>query len=226
VGAFKSLPDSLLLRLRFEVYWPSLHEHPMFFHMKGDFLCEIKDVCHSGMSEKSLGGGQVLFSEGEKAKSVVFVRSRSLKYKTSSLKTSVGAGRWLCEATLWLQWQCMGRASVCKKIDRQGVSGRVYVALLDSDVFRAVMCRTDSGLSRCMAYARRFAAWAADCESLTDIGPDLEDVELFAAESFPRWTPSTNPVRAMTPVERAVRHGCRRMSFSRHRDADAEVVGD
>uniref|UniRef100_A0A7S4VSB0 Cyclic nucleotide-binding domain-containing protein n=1 Tax=Alexandrium monilatum TaxID=311494 RepID=A0A7S4VSB0_9DINO len=109
VKALEMLPESMRIRLHWEVYESVITPHPLFFHLNFTDHLGLVEICHRSMTESLLGQGHELFHSGKVAERMYFVGKGSMSYnpgRTCEETTAddVMEGQWLSEMVLWMNW--------------------------------------------------------------------------------------------------------------------------
>jgi len=114
------ISEPLRVELHFELYSPVLEVHP-FFRCFIDACPQVmKRVCHQAMSQLLVSTGDVIFMLGEvpsPPRMFVICSGELSYYPVNGAVTTVEAGQWLSEATLWTSWTHQGMlkaASDCR----------------------------------------------------------------------------------------------------------------
>mmetsp|Transcript_1868 Transcript_1868/g.4796 ORF Transcript_1868/g.4796 Transcript_1868/m.4796 type:complete len:611 (-) Transcript_1868:21-1853(-) len=147
---FSVLPESIRVRLRWEIYQPFLARYPLFEH-----LCSISDrgvvtICNGSMSERSLVLSQDLFTADEEATSMYFVVHGTLEYfhgwDDTHLK-ELSQDEWICEVSLWAKWEHGGRVAALTPSE---------VMVLNAGSFRRIGGRFPEIQAPCCIYASQY----------------------------------------------------------------------
>lgn len=162
VQVFKALPEGLRLQLHWEVFSPSLLQHPFFHHCRESGEEGVLALCHDAMSEISLSIHQELFRYEEQASQTYLAISGVVEYyhgksETSQLELHLEYNNWFVEVALWLKWVHRGRVSAITPCE--------FIAL-DTARFRKIMTRQESLVSVSRKYATLY--W----ELVVEKGPD------------------------------------------------------
>merc|ERR1719378_993825 len=75
------LSEPLVIELHFEVYLPWLSVHAFFQRFAAGHGSTFRNICHNVISTVQLSRGDVLFSPGQSAKYMFFVKSGFVYYK-------------------------------------------------------------------------------------------------------------------------------------------------
>eukprot|EP00747_Dinoflagellata_sp_TGD_P101083 gnl/TRDRNA2_/TRDRNA2_168235_c4_seq4.p1 gnl/TRDRNA2_/TRDRNA2_168235_c4~~gnl/TRDRNA2_/TRDRNA2_168235_c4_seq4.p1 ORF type:complete len:376 (+),score=31.41 gnl/TRDRNA2_/TRDRNA2_168235_c4_seq4:45-1172(+) len=185
VAVIKSLPQSLLVDLRAEVYLPHLLPHPLFHHYSSCDSIGLVNICHYAMTEIHLGYGERLFDFGDTAEGMFFVVSGDLDYFLGTSETDavvLCTGDYVSEGVLWVRWEHLGRlvAEVPCELVR-----------LNAAKFRSVTHRMDAYES-CKSYAQAYRTWILRLETqygegvdvLSDIWGDFDATQEMAQNAF------------------------------------------
>jgi hypothetical protein len=117
--------------IHFELFAPTLSEHPFFALYQDINPAAVRRICHTAVRESFLAKGDVLFVEGEEPHDpqMWFVRTGALEYKANGGQTCRMVLpcdnktdhtfdppiTWVCEPVLWCQWVHHG--ALCAKSD-------------------------------------------------------------------------------------------------------------
>lgn len=182
VGVFKYMPESLRVRLRYEVFTQVVKPHP-FFHCLG-YIDEdaLISVCHLATGETALQMGHQLFAAGDVATKVYVLLSGKMDYFLLSgegARVRVCAGDLVSELVLWAEWRHVGACfptTFCE------------LATIDSERFRDVLA-SRPGVGRIQRFAQEYIS-RVQSPHITDIWRDQETTTevardvLFTAMSF------------------------------------------
>jgi len=109
---FMVLPETMKVRLRYEIYQPILAYHPLFVKMTKLSDRGMVNLCHAAMTERSLVLSQELFTAEAEAHATFFVVSGVLEYFNAWEDRpckEIRHEEWICEAVLWVKWDHRGR---------------------------------------------------------------------------------------------------------------------
>jgi len=179
VKAFDQLPESLKIKLHWEVYERVITPHPLFFHLNVTDHNGLVEICHRSMSERILGAGHELFHFGKIAEKMYFVGKGTLDYHPGSDQqegsiTEVGSNHWLSEMVLWMSWIHRGTISATTPVD---------MVELESVKFHEHVKHRGICFDVCRHYARLYVQKIAeltrggDEELPEDIWGDLDDLQ-------------------------------------------------
>lgn len=163
VKAFEQLPDSLRIKLHWEVYEPVILPHPLFFNLSSQDPSGLVEISHRSMNEKILGQGHELFHFGKTSERMYFVGKGLLDYVPSqdgAEAREIPHNHWLSEMVLWMNW-----------IHRGTVSARENSELveLDSKKFHEHVRHRHICFEICRHYARLYVQRIAEyCDRHSD----------------------------------------------------------
>lgn len=150
VAALEVLPPGLLTRLHIEVHMPVMERHAFFRQCILEEPSMVFRLCHRAMSERVLAAGEELFRFGIGCRCMYFTVSGESKYVVGfgeEQSYPVGPQQWLCEASLWVEWEHRGQLNaktVCE------------ISKLDGSEFATIMSRSEL-LPEIQRYARMYA---------------------------------------------------------------------
>lgn len=178
VGAIGTLPEHMIMELRFEVFAPALTGHGLFALLGRKDLHSLQMICHNGVLEMCVLRSEDVFQNECQANHMYFVTSGSLAYfpgYEACYEELVARGRWVSEAILWIEWEHTGRLS--------GESRCTGLFQVNASQFLrfASQAECSSDLRR---YARHFALEANEAlESLSDLWTSMESVQRMMRQS-------------------------------------------
>lgn len=145
------LSEPLRMELHLEVHSPILQLHPFFRMYSEENQQAMKRVCHSCVREIALSYGDILFSIGDAADGMYWVKSGLLRYlpenHDGSTLEDAKHGDWLSEASLWTRWAHVGEA-ICQT--------RTVVVVLEAEEFCRVAKAARSFKARPARYAELY----------------------------------------------------------------------
>jgi len=151
IDVFKKLPQTLLMKMHYEVYQPIITYHPLFDHLSKTCHGFTLELCHNAMTEVAMMPGEELFNFGSEATYMCFVRLGRLAYEVGPLggedNEELDSGHWVCEPVLWARWQHRGTLQAvtpCK------------VANLDAARFQCLALRDAFTLKYLQLYAQLY----------------------------------------------------------------------
>jgi len=159
------LSEPLRAELHFERHGQILLTHPLFRR-----LCEgnppaLKQMCHTAISTMRLSADDVVFCQGEvpSPPQLLFVDFGTLSYTQDGDNfVTVGAGDWLCEHVLWLEWVYHG--ILC-------ATTRCRLTMVDAGKFQQIASSRQWMDFDLATYAKEFMQLVAtDQRSLSDVG--------------------------------------------------------
>merc|ERR1711957_494408 len=121
------------MQLHWEVYFPVLEPHPLFYSFTDVDEPGVMAVCHHTMREVSCALGHEVFSCGTSATDMIFACQGQLHYFHGTLSEEpmvVNHHEHLCEMPLWLQWDHRGRlnaVTVCELVTLDAFQFRLVV---------------------------------------------------------------------------------------------------
>lgn len=127
----KSLPESLLLEMRAQVFAPVLCQHPFFGFAVRRHRSTMLLTCHRTCGHELLMTGDELLSYNNEAKKMVFVIAGRFEYYDGAMGTLESPAafeerQWLNEASLFLKYQHRGRTIARMDSDCVGVDAGLF----------------------------------------------------------------------------------------------------
>lgn len=195
VEAFNALPESMLMSLRVEVYYPTLSWHGLFVYLNQADSHTMSMICHNACLEIAVLHGEDVFLPSTRCTSTYFVTDGKLAYYLgyeAFYEDLVRRGQWVSELGLWADWEHCGRLS--------GESRCSYLLQVSSSEFLRFACY--SGVARKLQhYARAFVKAAVeDCgaELLSDLWGNTRIVRKLIAQISTRgMTSPTNSCKVL-----------------------------
>jgi len=173
ISAFKFMPEGLRIQMHCEMFCNVLLCHPLFRRIHGFDEGGLVQICHCTLSEKSLLGGEELFSLGQRASKMYFVRSGMLDYyhgASEGTSKHVSKNSRVCEMVLWGFWEHVGRLLATTVCD---------VVSLDSLAFRTITTKRTHLLQRCCYYAQQYVQYFEKAQDeWSDLGDAWEDIDV------------------------------------------------
>mmetsp|Transcript_67522 Transcript_67522/g.162069 ORF Transcript_67522/g.162069 Transcript_67522/m.162069 type:complete len:1036 (+) Transcript_67522:85-3192(+) len=200
VPALSMLSVELRERLWANLYTPLLSQHTFLRCL--DYLDDLfmRDLASSAVSSRTYQPGEAVLSVGEKVDSAFVGTARGFSLYSLARKGDyfrrvesmvVDEGMWLCEVTLWLQWESLGRAEASRTTEMILVSQKPLWRLMD---FRPEIRSIATDFARTFAAAVR-----RERPPLTDLGLLIDYhtvVSLMSADSCLALSrPALNAVR-------------------------------
>jgi len=113
VELLKMLPRSLYMDVILELYDQDIEVHPFFRALHVQNRVVMQKVCNTALQLVVLSEGDVLFSPGETAHAMYFVKQGVLLYTRVTAdgdreKERLDKKCWFCEAVLWTSWVHQG----------------------------------------------------------------------------------------------------------------------
>eukprot|EP00448_Togula_jolla_P038783 CAMPEP_0170635714 /NCGR_PEP_ID=MMETSP0224-20130122/37377_1 /TAXON_ID=285029 /ORGANISM="Togula jolla, Strain CCCM 725" /LENGTH=336 /DNA_ID=CAMNT_0010965249 /DNA_START=30 /DNA_END=1037 /DNA_ORIENTATION=+ len=113
VELLKLLPRSLYMDVVLELNDQDIEVHPFFRALHVTNRVVMQKVCNVALQQVVLSEGDVLFSLGETAHSMFFVKSGEMKYARlrhnhTWEREQLEKKHWFCEAVLWTAWVHQG----------------------------------------------------------------------------------------------------------------------
>jgi len=107
------LPRSLYMDVVLELYDQDIEVHPFFRALHVQNRVVMQKVCNVSLQQVVLSEGDVLFSLGETAHSMYFVKSGEMRYTRLQddhtwEREELTRAHWSCEAVLWTSWVHQG----------------------------------------------------------------------------------------------------------------------
>mmetsp|Transcript_61069 Transcript_61069/g.189172 ORF Transcript_61069/g.189172 Transcript_61069/m.189172 type:complete len:766 (-) Transcript_61069:51-2348(-) len=216
VKALTQLPESLRIKLHWEVYEPAITPHPLFFDLNMRDHSGLVEICHRSMNESMLGQGHELFHFGKVAERMYFVSKGTMSYQpgrglqdflspTSSMtrpftsqdgddSIEVGTGRWISEMVLWMNWIHRGTVMAV---------GTTELVELEAKKFHEHARHRFACFNHCRHYARlyvqRIAEKCKDKEELPeDTWGNVDELQMIVHETSERLDRDTK--KSMTGV--------------------------
>lgn len=183
----KMLPPALVMELLYEVRGQSAVSHDFMRALERNFIQCFKRLCYEALVSMAQAPGELIFGPSEECKSMYFIIRGRLQYTPRVVNKARGVNSydikprdWLCEATLWVNWQHCG--------DLIALSDASAVALI-ANKFRDVLRSHPQAHAAGVIYGRAFVeALNRFGKNYTDFidGPlvNMQDLHLNAAESF------------------------------------------
>mmetsp|Transcript_70361 Transcript_70361/g.222284 ORF Transcript_70361/g.222284 Transcript_70361/m.222284 type:complete len:366 (-) Transcript_70361:241-1338(-) len=120
ITVLQHLSNALQSELTHALNSPFLIEHPFFRYLDTNMSVVMHRLCHMCLKPQSHAEGEVVFSAGEKATRMYFIKGNSTGTSLSTVieYTSVDGvklhpppmkGEWLSEAVLWTDWRHQGK---------------------------------------------------------------------------------------------------------------------
>lgn len=105
VELFNSLPESVKMELRSEVFVPVLCVHPLFHNYFTEEPASMRMICKNDISEKTMFPREELFSDHAPLTDAVFMSDGTLAYtfpcQDRETTVHISEGQWVCEVALW-----------------------------------------------------------------------------------------------------------------------------
>merc|ERR1712232_98495 len=123
VRLLNHLSEQLSSELAFETHVPCLVHHPYFDRIEKDMRPVMFRLCYFAVKVFPVAMGDMLFSLGEEATRMFFVRNGQggeLEYRNrigDPLKPALGPGEWLAEAVLWANWRYLGKCCAVNPVE-------------------------------------------------------------------------------------------------------------
>merc|ERR1712224_779707 len=116
---------SLRLQLHWEVYTPIISPHPFFFQLGRTDSQALLEICHMTISEQFCWVGAELFSPGQAAKHMYFIRTGCADYMRpcDNHPIDILPGFWFSEVALWLKWDHVGCLTALKACELIAING-------------------------------------------------------------------------------------------------------
>uniref|UniRef100_A0A7S4REK2 Ion transport domain-containing protein n=1 Tax=Alexandrium monilatum TaxID=311494 RepID=A0A7S4REK2_9DINO len=126
--------EPLRVEMNFEMYSPTLRNHPLFSDWIHEDAQVIRRVCHLALVTSLLANADVVFGRGETPRDpkMYFVVKGLLEYCRRHKPVLVGERQWLSEGALWTPWTHRGTLTATTD---------VTMATLHSASFRDVVQR-------------------------------------------------------------------------------------
>jgi len=80
IPLLKHLSEPMQVELHYEVFAPLVRQHPLFEAYDDEFSHSMTRICHRALDQVSISQGDVLFSRGENASQMYFIRSGMMRY--------------------------------------------------------------------------------------------------------------------------------------------------
>lgn len=165
------LSEPLRIELHYEVHGPVLRMHNFFKLYDEQCGSVMRRVCHTAVDQQALSRGDTLFTRGERAEKMFFLKTGRLKYlDTKNKYHKIYEGQWISEPVMWMQWVHHGEV----RSDTESVLVR-----LDATRFMRAACQNQATLGNPSQYAMLFVAHlnTMSAEEMTDLRVDAFDVE-------------------------------------------------
>jgi hypothetical protein len=176
VDLIQTLPNSLSIELRAEVFVPTLTCHPFFgvYGVSGaDPHAMYNIIRRHALQVKLLETKQEVFSEHEEAYAMWFVAQGALSYRYKHEPLEVNSKEWIGEAALWLQWRYVGTAVAKVSSDLVELHGKSFRDIVQAD------------LPQAQRYAKAFLQYAQkSSRRLHDMMPDRSSAYVMAQDIF------------------------------------------
>jgi len=140
--------------------------HPFFGHLDTHMSVVMHRLCHLCLKPTSHAEREVIFSAGEKATHMHFIKGGNLLEYTlvngEKLEPPPSKGEWVGEAVLWTDWRHQGELHSASTSDLIGV---------DPNSFIEVMCVHPRPWFYAKRYAVKFIKFlnGLDCSKVTDV---------------------------------------------------------
>lgn len=215
VAAFGGMPDSLRIDLHTEVYSPLLTQHPFFYYLNTIDVETVKSICHTAMSESSLLIKGSLFTGGQKAEYMYFVRGGNLEYFRNNhhRANKLRADDYLCEMVLWFKWEHRGRLVATAQSE---------LVNMNAEAFRVAVSKSVE-FQKCRSYAHLYAKAVVDANSncvedrLSDVWGHSDITQEISEQAFEFVATHVGHVASMSSLSRRLRLDMvRKLSIGSH----------
>lgn len=193
VRLLAELPKNVMAEVQEEVFRPVFTGHPFFTRYLVRNRASMRRIFNCTVGETSVSLGEELFSEGDPADRMFFVRSGTLYYRISKheLETMMrmphrshfllrghhcrSQGDWASEVSLWAHWTYRGPLTAASATELITIEGSGFRTIMNG------IAKSDSVLC---TYANLFAEKAAAHLRTLDIWCDKEASEDIAWKAF------------------------------------------
>jgi len=150
------LPESMRMEVLLQLYRPVLERHPFFCIFMNRSQMVMKKVCQFALTELVLDLDDVLFTAGQIAYCMYFVRTGKLKYEINHfdihqhwpIEDEHGIScHWCCEAVLWTSWTHQGEMTALSENE---------LIALTADTFQQVVLQHKADAVDARKYGQRF----------------------------------------------------------------------
>lgn len=118
VTFLQQLSDQLARELAFEMFHPSLTNHPFIRFLGRDMKGVAARICQMALKAMQVATGDTIFSLGEDAHRAFILKSGELSYNTGvALHPPPQEKEWLAEAAIWTPWRYRGKLLALKPCD-------------------------------------------------------------------------------------------------------------
>mmetsp|Transcript_60003 Transcript_60003/g.134873 ORF Transcript_60003/g.134873 Transcript_60003/m.134873 type:complete len:833 (+) Transcript_60003:97-2595(+) len=177
IPQLKNMPTTLVIEMRQEVFMPVLRGHPVLDHLGKHDKHWMARLCHLHVQQRAFQQDAEVFTKGDVAKKMYFVRAGQVKYNHAEKHRDVTVlepGSQLCEMPLWVKWQHMGRVMTLTPCE---------LVLLQASGFRQ-LAGNFADFHQCQEYARIFAELLSEEGGFTDTWGDFLTTKLIYLRSF------------------------------------------
>lgn len=104
------LSEELTMELAYHMHSPEIKVHPFFQYLNDELDVVMFRMCGAVIKLRSYAEQDVIFTGGEEAKAMFFIKSGVLCYTRGNLELSPSpqTREWASEAVLWCQWRHRG----------------------------------------------------------------------------------------------------------------------
>jgi len=107
-----SLSEALQNEMTHQMHSPHLLKHPFFHHLNTHIKALMHRLCRYVIKPQSYAEKETIFSWGDSAKRMYFIKSGRLQYTTVTVegtkKEALEQKDWISEAVLWTDWRHQG----------------------------------------------------------------------------------------------------------------------
>eukprot|EP00747_Dinoflagellata_sp_TGD_P059220 gnl/TRDRNA2_/TRDRNA2_151472_c0_seq1.p1 gnl/TRDRNA2_/TRDRNA2_151472_c0~~gnl/TRDRNA2_/TRDRNA2_151472_c0_seq1.p1 ORF type:complete len:357 (+),score=29.78 gnl/TRDRNA2_/TRDRNA2_151472_c0_seq1:84-1154(+) len=179
VSILKLLSTQLQSELTSETLKPHLSGHPFFDYLGSGMCAVMYEIARSAIGTQTLATMDIVFTGGDEARSMFFIRSGDVCYELSNgnvLEPPVQPGEWIAEPVLWTLWRHLGTlwaSSLCDMLT------------VDPKKFGEVMCYHPRPWYFARHYADQFLTFinSQAPDALTDVMREF-DYEMAVHEAI------------------------------------------
>eukprot|EP00929_Paragymnodinium_shiwhaense_P025859 TRINITY_DN1553_c3_g1_i2.p1 TRINITY_DN1553_c3_g1~~TRINITY_DN1553_c3_g1_i2.p1 ORF type:complete len:1066 (-),score=297.40 TRINITY_DN1553_c3_g1_i2:116-3313(-) len=219
VELLQLISEPLLMEVHYEMYRVTLIRHAFFDHWDFTYPAACRQLCHTGIQQKGLHTGDILFQGGDMPETpkMYFLVSGSMLYaRDADLKIErLEENAWACEACFWVPWEHQG--TLRSKTDS-------WILAIDAQKFQTIAkgaILQDADLRK---YGKEFVKHLNSRPKgrLSDLKDPTFECELAAKESMPKRTASTisnlpgKLKRSMSSITEVDGHGGSLMEMMRN----------
>eukprot|EP00929_Paragymnodinium_shiwhaense_P104377 TRINITY_DN6873_c0_g2_i1.p1 TRINITY_DN6873_c0_g2~~TRINITY_DN6873_c0_g2_i1.p1 ORF type:complete len:820 (-),score=209.29 TRINITY_DN6873_c0_g2_i1:97-2556(-) len=150
IKIIKGLSQELERELAHQMHGPDIVHHPFFGILEHSMSGMVQRLCHKALKLQTFAAKEMLFSAGEEASYLYFVKAGSLSYKFGGgieLDPPPEPKDWLSEPVLWVEWRHRG--------DMQAMS-ESHMVTISPGIFSEVMFLHPKPWTYAKQYAIRF----------------------------------------------------------------------